>query len=137
MLELERILKQDRLLRAVTGLNRKAFEALLSDFAQAYWQSLAITDGSRKRAFGGGRKATLQTMEDKLFYSLFYCKCYPTFDLASILFNFDRSQAHEWTHRLLPILETALGQKLVLPERKLRSQRRVRPAISPSQTGND
>lgn len=87
MLVLERILKQDRLLRAMTGLNCKAFEALLSDFAQAYWQSLATTDGSRKRTPSGGRKATLQTMEDKLFYRLFYCKCYLTFDLAGILFN--------------------------------------------------
>jgi len=121
MLDLERILKQDRLLRALTGLNRKAFDDLLPSFAQAYWQSLTPLDRQRKRALGGGRKATLQKMEDKLFYSLFYCKCYPTFDLASVLFHFDRSQAHEWTHRLLPVLESALGQKLALPERKLRS----------------
>ncbi len=121
MLSLERILKQDRLLRAMTGLNRKAFDALLPSFTQIYWQSLATTNATRKRAPGGGRKATLQAMEAKLFYSLFYCKCYPTFDLASVLFNFDRSQAHEWTHRLLPVLETALGQKLALPERKLQS----------------
>lgn len=32
-----------------------------------------------------------------------------------------RSQAHEWTHRLQTVLETALGQKMVLPERKLDS----------------
>jgi hypothetical protein len=121
MLDIERILKQERLLRALTGLNRKAFDALLPSFAQAYWQSLNTPTVRRQRAFGGGRKATLQTMEDKLFYSLFYCKCYPTFDLASVLFSFDRSQAHEWAHRLLPVLETALGQKLALPERKLRS----------------
>ncbi len=37
------------------------------------------------------------------------------------MFNFDRSCAHDWVHRLLPILETALGEKQVLPERKLRS----------------
>lgn len=121
MLDLERIFKQERLLRAMTGLNWKSFDALLPSFAQAYYQSLATPDVARQRAPGGGRKATLQTMEDKLFYSLFYCKCYPTFDLASVLFNFDRSQAHEWTHRLLPVLETALGQKLALPDRKLRS----------------
>jgi hypothetical protein len=105
----------------MTGLNRKAFDALLPSFTQAYEQSLTNPYVPRQRALGGGRKATLQTMEDKLFYSLFYCKCYPTFDLASVLFNFDRSQAHEWVHRLLPILETALGQKLALPERKIHS----------------
>lgn len=121
MLDLERILKQDRLLRAITGLNRQAFDALLPSFAQAYWHSLALPDVKRKRAPGGGRKATLQTMEAKMLYSLFYCKCYPTFDLAGVLFHFDRSQAHEWAHRLLPVLEKALGQKMALPERQLRS----------------
>ncbi|NJM72384.1 MAG: hypothetical protein HC862_20670 [Scytonema sp. RU_4_4] len=36
MLNLERILKQDRLLRAMIGLNRKAFEALLLTFTTIY-----------------------------------------------------------------------------------------------------
>ena len=40
MLDNDRILKQDRLLRALTGLNRKAFEHTKPSFAQAYWQSL-------------------------------------------------------------------------------------------------
>ncbi|MGK7922653.1 MAG: transposase family protein, partial [Trichodesmium sp.] len=50
----------------------------------------------RQRSVGGGRKARLRTSKDKLFYILFYFKCYPTFDLASILFDIDRSQAHHW-----------------------------------------
>lgn len=121
MLNLERILNQDRLMRALTGLNRRAFEALLPDFTKAYHQSLLNRDTKRQRAPGGGRKATLATMEEKLFYILFYCKCYPTFDLASVLFDFDRSCAHDWVHRLLPILESALGAKQALPVRKLSS----------------
>jgi hypothetical protein len=40
MLNLERILSQDRLMRAMTGLNLKAFEELLPSFAEAYEQSL-------------------------------------------------------------------------------------------------
>lgn len=121
MLNLERILKQDRLIRAMTGLNRKAFGALLPSFTEAYERSLFNDSLARQRAVGGGRKATLRTMEQKLFYILLYCKCYPTFDLLSVLFNFDRSCAHDWVHRLLPILETALGYKQVLPVRKLSS----------------
>jgi len=39
----------------------------------------------------------------------------------SVLFGFDRSCAHDWVHRLLPILETALGKKQALPERKIDS----------------
>jgi len=70
---------------------------------------------------GGGRKARLGSSEAKLFYILFYFKCYPTFDLAGFLFDLDRSQTHESMHGLQPILEAALGEKLALPERKLRS----------------
>jgi hypothetical protein len=36
MLNLERILNQDRLIRAITGLNRKAFEELVPSFTEAY-----------------------------------------------------------------------------------------------------
>ncbi|KAM3116320.1 transposase family protein [Phormidesmis sp. 146-33] len=121
MLNLKRILKQDRLMRAMTGLTLKAFEALLPSFTAVYQQSLVKPAGARKRAVGGGRKATLRTIAEKLFYVLLYCNCYPTFDLLSVLFDFDRSCAHDWVHRLLPILETTLGDKQVLPERQLRS----------------
>jgi hypothetical protein len=121
MLNRERILNQDRLLRSMTGLNRKAFNALLPSFSAAYQESLLKPEKERKRASGGGRKATLRTMAEKQMYILMYCKCYPTFDLLSVLFDFDRSCAHEWVHRLLPILERALGFKQALPERKLRS----------------
>lgn len=121
MLNLERIFNNDRLLRAMTGLNRKAFEGLLPSFTKAYQQRPLKPEAERQRAPGGGRRATLRTTRDKLFYILLYCKCYPTFDLMSVLFGFDRSCAWDWVHGLLPILEQALGFKQVLPERKLRS----------------
>ncbi len=121
MLNLERILNQDRLIRAITGLNRKAFEELLPSFAEAYEESLLKQGQERKRSRGGGRKANLRTIEQKLIYILLYCKCYPTFDLLSVLFNFDRSCAHDWVHRLLPLLETALCCEQVLPVCQLRN----------------
>ena len=70
-----------------------------------------MRDKPRQRSVGGGLLARLRTFEHKLFYILFYFKCYPTFDLAGILFDIDRSQAHHWAHRLQPILEAALGEK--------------------------
>jgi len=45
----------------------------------------------RKRAVGGGRRHTLKTPTDKLFFILFYLKCYPTFDLAGLLYGVDRA----------------------------------------------
>jgi len=65
MLNIERALKQDRLLRALTGFNRKAFDALLSTFNAVYEQSLL--QQPRQRAMGGGRKARLHKAQDKLF----------------------------------------------------------------------
>jgi hypothetical protein len=106
MINIEKILKQDRQMRASTGLNQQAFEALLLSFEEAYQETL---DKKRRwRSSGGGRKAKLETSTDKLFFILLYCKCYPTFDLMSVLFGFDRSCAHDWVHRLRQILEAAL-----------------------------
>lgn len=127
MLNLQRALKSDRLLRALTGLNQKAFAELKLTFAEV----LANTEvprrnpAPRQRATGAGRKPTLATVEAKLFFILFYFKVYPTFDLAGdlagFLFDLDRSQANRWMHRLQPILEAVLGEKLALPKRKVTS----------------
>lgn len=110
-------------MRALTGLNRKAFEDLKSAFAQV----LATAEVPRRsplprqRASGAGRKPTLETVEAKLFFILFYFKVYPTFDLAGFLFNLDRAQANRWMHRLQPLLEATLGEKMALPKRKVTS----------------
>jgi hypothetical protein len=97
MLDLNRVFKNDRLMRALTGMNLSAFDQLLESFSVAYEAATPLSP-KRQRAPGAGRKANLQEMEDKLFYVLFYFKCYPTFDLAGILFDFDRAQAHRWLH---------------------------------------
>lgn len=123
MLDLERVKRDDRLLRALTGLNLKALTALQSSFAQALAEAPIPrrSQRPRERSVGGGRKPRLASVEDKLIYILVYFKCYPTFDLAGLLFDLDRSQANRWMHRLQPVLEAALGQQLALPKRKLRS----------------
>lgn len=123
MLNLHRVLKDDRLLRAVTGLNLKALEELQPAFEQALAEAPTPrrSKAPRQREAGGGRQPRLATADQKLVYILFYFKCYPTFDLAGLLFDLDRSQAHRWMHRLQPVLEAALGKKMALPKRKLRS----------------
>ena len=77
MLNVDRILRQDRLLRATTGLNRKAFEELSVKFEEVYLGSAETRKEPRKRKKGGGRKAKLATIKEKLFYILLYFKCYP------------------------------------------------------------
>jgi hypothetical protein len=68
MLNIERILKNDRLLRATTGLNRKAFDNLLVDFRKVYQEEMENKETARMRKIGGGRKAKLETITEKLFY---------------------------------------------------------------------
>jgi hypothetical protein len=66
MLDIGRVLKQDRLVRALTGMNRKAFEELLVAFSLLYEQ--ARQTQPRQRAVGGGRKARLLGNQEQLFF---------------------------------------------------------------------
>lgn len=99
MLNIERALQKDRLLRGMIGLNRKAFEALIPEFDAAYQASQARQTQAgrpRQRAVGGGQKGRWDTIEAKLFFILVYFKCYPTFDLLGVLFETDHSRANRW-----------------------------------------
>ena len=51
MLDIQRVLNQNRLLRALTGLNRRAFDALLETFSRLYEQTHQTQP--RQRAVGG------------------------------------------------------------------------------------
>jgi hypothetical protein len=121
MLNIERAMETERLLRALTGLNRKAFDELCEVFDAVYQRQRQVERKQRQRALGGGRKARLATAQAKLFFLLFYFKCYLTFDVLGILFDLERGRANRWVHRLQPVVEAALGKKMVLPERKLES----------------
>jgi hypothetical protein len=122
MLNINRALNKDRRLRGLTGLNRKAFDELLPTFTSELEKArLMPPEQPRQRAFGGGRKGKLDSPAEKLFFILFYFKCYPTFEVAGVLFDCDASQACRWVHAWQPILEAALDQKQALPARKLES----------------
>lgn len=124
MMNINRILKNERLMLALTGLNSKEFKELLPIFS-IIWKKKKREqyhlNATGARAMGGGRKGFLKTVEDKLFYILFYYKCYPTFDLAGFIFGCDRSKACLRQQELSQVLESALGKKLVMPKRQMRS----------------
>jgi len=117
MISLQKALSSPRLMKALTGLMPAEFTDLLPTFERSLQKHRA---GKGLRA-GLGRPHTLGTIELKLFFALFYAKCYPTFDMASFIFNADRHRCHDWTKELLAALELALDKKIVLPERKLRT----------------
>jgi hypothetical protein len=118
MIAIQKAFRNARLLKSLTGLTEAEFNSLLPAFRDAF----AASRRRRGIHVDYGRKHTLRDIAGKLFYILFYTKCYPTFDLASFIFGgVDRARTHEWAHEFLPILERALGRKIVLPERKMRT----------------
>jgi len=103
------------------GVTADEFRCLLPAFMSA-WKSLAHgRRPNRKRAIGAGQKGSFKTIEEKLAFILLYVKLYPTFDVMGCLTGTERTRCCRNVHFLLGVLEEALGRKLVLPERKIRS----------------
>lgn len=120
MLSYEKVKKHPKRFRACTSLDVAEFEQLLPHFERAwntYVKETFIRGQERQRKYGGGRKATLAKVEDKLFFILFYFKTYPLQEVMGLLFGLSQSQVNVWIHRLSMVLRMALGTAQHLPER--------------------
>lgn len=122
MINISRVLKSPRTMSALTGVTPLEFKQLLPEFIKVWTHSKRTQHrrGANIRAIGAGRKGFLKSMEAKLFYILFYYKCYPTYDLLGVIYDCNRSNSCRRQFELSEILEKTLGRKLVLPERKMR-----------------
>ena len=91
MLNLNRIDKKERLMRATIGLTLKQFDELLGDFDRAYEKALDADRSKRgcERKKWAGEKPRLASTRLKLFFVLIYLKCYPTYDVLGSLFDLD------------------------------------------------
>jgi hypothetical protein len=121
MINIERALKDSRLMLALTGVTPQEFQDLIPTFSQAWLEEKQEQHdkNSKGRKLGGGRTGFLKTIERKLFFILFYYKCYPTYDLASVIYDCNRSNACRRQFQLSNVLEKTLGKKLTLPERRM------------------
>ncbi len=125
MLNFNRALNDDRLMKAITGLSASEFNKLTDSFGQELqnkaWirYETGVKLGNRERKPSGCRIGNLTSDAKKLSFILFYFKCYPTFDVLGLLFNLDRSNANRNIHKFTSILEKALGREMVLPDRKI------------------
>lgn len=120
-MHIQKAFKNERLLKALTGISKTEFDDLLITFEQCLTQDLRAKSVAAERNFGGGAKGKLPDAGSKLFFVLMYEKTYPTFDFLGFIVGFDKSRASRNTHFLLGSLEKALGRKLVLPKRQIRS----------------
>ncbi len=123
MINIERALNNKRLMLALTGVTPQEFKNLIPAFSQAWLEEKRKQHdkNSKEREFGGGRIGFLKTMPEKLFFILFYYKCYPTYDLASLIFDCNRSNACRRQFQLSKSLEKTLKNKLALPVRKMKT----------------
>src|SRR5215468_1219204 len=106
---------------AATGLTHDEFARVLPAFVAAYavlypsdktWQGQA-----RQRQVGGGAKGVLPQMADKLLFILVYQKTNPLQTLHGLQFGLSQPQTNYWIHHLLPVLQRALADLAMAPER--------------------
>lgn len=119
MLNLRSALKNDSICKSLTGLTVKEFKDLVPELEKAFMDN--VNSKPREREYGGGSKSAISTFEDKLFFILFYVKCYPTFAVCGFFYDRHRTKCQVWEKELLPILEKALGRKCSLPKREITS----------------
>src|SRR3989344_7032619 len=116
-MDIDTVLKNPRLVRAVLGVSAAEFNSLLTTFTQI-WKEEA-EHKKRKRRVGGGRIGKIKPVRNKLFFILWYVKVYPTFDVAAYVFCSSKTKTHMWVHNILPLLEKTLKRKIVFPKRRI------------------
>ena len=128
-------IRDDRQMRALTGVSQKKFAQLLPVFSRVYHQERyrtyeqGLAKGIRQRKPGGGQKGKLPKMADKLVFILNYYKTYPTFDVLGHRFGLARSKANEQVHQLSPILHQTLLELGHLPRREFESVEAFKAAL--------
>src|SRR5450432_1787422 len=103
-MNIEKLLAQPRLIRAVASLDQREFKQLVFPFerewVKAQRRSLTGRGTERIRALGAGRKGQLESIRHKLLFILMYFKLYPLQEVMGLLFGFNQSEANRWVHRL-------------------------------------
>jgi len=139
MLSYHALKNKPRELLAATGLTHEEFEHLLPAFAAAYGTlhpADQTTEGKpRQRLWGGGTKGTLHRMEDKLLFILVYQKTYPLQTMQGLHFGLSQPQANYWIHHLLPVLQRALSDLQLTPEREPEREANALPSSALVQEG--
>jgi DDE superfamily endonuclease/Helix-turn-helix of DDE superfamily endonuclease len=120
---------------ALTGLTVPEFQSLLPAFSRAYLRlhpaDQTVEGQPRQRTGGGGCKGLLHRPEEKLLFILVYLKTYPLQVVMAELFGLSQPQANHGIHRLLPVLQAALDDLGLRPERDPGHFARSQPACEP------
>src|ERR1044072_2794502 len=128
-------IRDDRQMKALTGLSPAQFDHLLSVFSDVFQTTqqntyeVGVASGTRRRKPGGGSKGKLPTMAEKLQFVLYYYKTYPTFDVLGTQFAMARSKAHEHLHKLSPLLYDTLVHLDLMPYREFTTTEELKASL--------
>src|SRR5712664_1135404 len=129
------LIRDDRQMKALTGLSQDRFDHLLPVFSDIYRKTQqqmyeeGVESGTRRRHPGGGSKGKLPTMAEKFQFVLYYYKTYLTFDVLGTQFEMARSKAHENLHKFSPILYDTLVSLDLMPYRELTTPEELKAAL--------
>lgn len=112
-------LKVDRTVKAIIGMSREKFDKLALVFAKSYdeTQQERLKNQEIKKIRSGGLQGVFKNHEERLFFLLYYLKTYPTFDNLGFHFDLSPGHAHDYIKAYMPILERALINLNVFPNR--------------------
>jgi len=121
MLRYVELKEKPREFLSVTSLTTEEFQVLLPTFEKCY-QLLSPakpkpTKKHKQRASGGGRKAKLSNLSDKLLFILAYQKTSPLQTMHGLHFGLSQGRVNYWVQRLLPVLQMSLDELGMKPER--------------------
>jgi hypothetical protein len=114
ILDYESVRDKPKTLRAMTSLDPSEFEELCNVFSEVWDEH---THQHEKDPAKGGRKPILKTIQDRLFFILFYLKVYPLQEVLAHLFGMSQGQANFQIYELSTVLRKTLEKMGNLPAR--------------------
>lgn len=114
ILDYESVKDKPKTFRAMTSLDRSEFEKLCSVFSEVWNEH---THQHEKDPTKGGRNPSLKTIQDRLFFILFYLKVYPLQEVLAHLFGMSQGQANFYIYELSTVLRETLKKMGHLPTR--------------------
>jgi hypothetical protein len=122
MIEYSQLKEKPREFLAVTSLTDEEFQVLLPTFEKCYEMLLPpkpkVSKKKKQRARGGGRRAKLASLSEKLLFIVVYQKTSPLQTAHGLQFGMSQGQVNHWVHRLLPVLQMSLQELGMKPLRK-------------------
>lgn len=120
---------------AFTGLKVEEFNRLAalihSDWIMQRKERLEKQNPNRKRKEGGGRKYSLETLEDQLLLTLVWSRLYLIYLTIEYLFEVDESTVSRTLQRIQPLLQDKFMLPERLPKKKIRTIEELKKFLPP------